>query len=507
MTFEDTADFEQTSVEEPRKTYFEVAKGLTGTLFHRRTGWMELFYKGMRNPRTHKATIALLELGFDAYNKLLQWRGDVPQELVERRKAFFHAMNQSIISRLGLETADSILEKMVEPVIRGRLSELDGIRRELTEDLGRPPNFVVVQGTEVCNYKCHGCSAASDDGSSGLATLPARLFHRTLDDAKSLGLYYVVVTGGETLAYKSEGQGFLDIVKAHPDQNFMFFTNASMMGRATIDKIVELGNAIPSISIEGGKAETDARRIHPVPGVSPYDIGMDAAEYLRKKKALFGFSITLTRENYDVVTSDAFAADLFENRGANVVWFFHFAPLGNVPDPGLEITPEQRRDLYRAIHEQRKKGRFIIDFGMDSAIAGFYEKGQPVFNGCLASNFYYYVDARGDINPCVFVTWHVPGHNIEYMSAREVMMSPFFRAIREEQTTGDRNSVSPCLLRDKPWVLKKLVEEHGAVPSHNAENTLCSPTYERVCDIARGYRAVGEEICTQAGIQVSCQTV
>ena len=68
----------------------------------------------------------------------------------------------------------------------------------------------------------------------------------------------------------------------------------------------------------------------------------DAMESLHRRKGLFGFSLTVTRENADFITSDEFI-DEWVNRGCFLGWVFIYIPIGRKPDIDLMPTPEQRR--------------------------------------------------------------------------------------------------------------------------------------------------------------------
>jgi len=124
------------------------------------------------------------------------------------------------------------------------------------------------------------------------------------------------MSGGEPFAYPH----LFEIAEKHNDMAFMIYTNGTLITDEVADKIVELGNIAPAISLEGWKEQTDARR-----GEGVFDKVVSAMNRLHSRGALFGVSLTITRENYKEVTSDEFIEFLI-NKGAIYGWSFHYIP-------------------------------------------------------------------------------------------------------------------------------------------------------------------------------------
>jgi MoaA/NifB/PqqE/SkfB family radical SAM enzyme len=52
----------------------------------------------------------------------------------------------------------------------------------------------------------------------------------------------------------------LTLCRRHQDCGFMMFTNGTLIDEAFADQMLEVGNLMPAISVEGYEAETDFRR-------------------------------------------------------------------------------------------------------------------------------------------------------------------------------------------------------------------------------------------------------
>lgn len=105
--------------------------------------------------------------------------------------------------------------------------------------------------------------------------------------------------------------------------------------------------------------------------------------------------------------------------GALFVWYFHYMPVGNSAVPELLPTPQQREEMYKRIrHFRETKAIFGMDFQNDGQFVG----------GCIAGGRrYLHINAKGDVEPCVFI--HYSNVNIHDCTLLEALKSPIFRHI------------------------------------------------------------------------------
>lgn len=324
-----------------------------------------------------------------------------------------------------------------------------GRRHALEDHLGYyPPGTLVISPSMWCPLKCYGCYAGSYDPKESLS----------LDDVESilrqaydLGMRFIVVSGGEPFAWPP----FMVMLERHPEFIFQVYTSGLFLDDATVDRLAELGNCFPSISCEGFEAETDARR-----GRGAFQKVVRAMDRLRERGVFFTFSATVTRQNFDVVTSEAFI-DFWIERGCLVGWYFIYMPIGRDPHLDLMPTPEQRVEMSWRIKRFREtKGVFLIDFWNDGEHSG----------GCIAgARKYLHINNRGDVEPCVFC--HFATDNIRRTPLAEAMNSPFFRAIKSRQPYHD-DLRRVCIMIDNPHVLREVCAETGARGTHEGAESL-----------------------------------
>jgi len=316
-------------------------------------------------------------------------------------------------------------------------------RRDEAEARGSGvPMTVLVSPTMRCNLKCEGCYAFNH---SKTDDLPYEVVDRLVTEAADMGVGFMTVLGGEPFMWK----GIFDLMKKHPKMFFQIYTNATFLNKETVKKIKKLGNVILMLSLEGFKEQTDARR-----GDGTFDRTMAAMDLLKKEGVPFGYSVTVTRGNEEIITSDKFI-DMLIDKGALLGWMFLFMPVCGKPEFDLMPTPEQRLHLLNFGKQMRKtKPMIVIDFWNDA----------PFVGGCIAAKKYVHINSEGWAEPCIFT--HLAQNNIKDSSLQEIMDSDFFRAIRKEQPYND-NLYLPCMWIDNPDISRDLMKNFKLHKTHH----------------------------------------
>ncbi len=228
------------------------------------------------------------------------------------------------------------------------------------------------------------------------------------------GSHLTVISGGEPMLYESEGKDLFDILRENRDNYFMMYTNATLITRELAEKMAELGNISPAISVEGWEKETDARR-----GKGTFSKILDTMENLRNAGVPFGISTTATRENAEIILSDEFIDFFLKEQGAVYSWLFQYMPIGRSFTIDLMVTPEQRRWM---VEKQMEiiydKKLFYVDFW----------NGGPLTIGCISAGRpggYFYIDWNGNIAPCVFFPYYIDNLYDIYTSGGRAMVTNY----------------------------------------------------------------------------------
>jgi len=332
-----------------------------------------------------------------------------------------------------------------------------------------PPFLLVLSPTMRCNLNCYGCYAGEYDQGEELET---DLIHRLLAEAKEMGIYFVTISGGEPFIRRD----LLDIFATHDDLYFQVYTNGTFIDGPLAKTLSRLGNVLPAISVEGWEKETDARR-----GPGAFQKILGAMARLRGEGVLFGFSATATRENNELIISDEFV-DFLAKQGCFIGWYFNYIPIGKKPALSLMPTPEQRIYRRKRLVELRPKTPMIL--------ADFWNDG-PLVGGCIAGDRYLHVNCRGDVEPCVFV--HFSVDNIKKKSLPEILNSRFFQAIRQRRPYSP-NYYRPCLIIDHPHLLRQVVGECKAYPTHPHAEAILTDFSDDLDHYARVYGKMADEL-------------
>ncbi len=357
---------------------------------------------------------------------------------------------KDVISRLSPICRDKLIKNLF---INAFLMGINRRKSILATEGYQPPQFIVISPTMKCNLRCEGCYAGEYEQEEGLSF---DLIDRILTECKELGMYFNTMSGGEV--FKRED--IFDIWEKHNDMYFQVYTNGTMISESVADRLAELGNVAPMISLEGFEEETDKRR-----GKGVYEKVIKAMKYMKDRGTVFGVSVTETRKNIETIASYDFI-DMVIRNGAMVVWYFQYIPIGRCPSMEVMPTPEQRDWLRRRLKEIRdSRPIFIGDFWNDG----------PYVKGCIAGGReYLHINSKGEVEPCVFC--HFAVDNIKDKSLKDVINSNFMKAIRTQQPYRE-NLLTPCMIIDNPEVLRNVVRDFQAHPT-------CSDAEKIITDLA-----------------------
>jgi MoaA/NifB/PqqE/SkfB family radical SAM enzyme len=296
------------------------------------------------------------------------------------------------------------------------------------------------------------------------------VFDRIISEAKTQwGLRFFVISGGEPLAYRSQGKDLLDMVARHDDCFFLMYTNGTLIDETMAGRIAEAGNLTPAISVEGFEARTDARR-----GGGVFKRILTGMGNLRQAGVPFGISLTATCDNAEEILSDEFIDFFFDEQQAVYGWLFQYMPIGRCYTLDMLVTPEQRLWMWRRTWQLIREREIMM--------ADFWNCG-TTSDGCIAAGRaggYLYIDWNGKVMPCVFVPYSpVNVHDIYAAGGTldDIYKQPYFTAIRQWQwdygfgkqcPEEHSNWLLPCSLRDHYGTGRELIDTYGPEPEDEA---------------------------------------
>ena len=305
------------------------------------------------------------------------------------------------------------------------------------------PPFLIASITSKCNLHCAGCYSrcnhATEDAEP-VAQLTGEEWRRIFSQANDLGVSFILLAGGEPLLRR-------DVIEAageHRNILFPIFTNGTFIEDRYLELFDRCRNLLPVMSIEGNREATDARR-----GEGIYDLLIANMDKLQKRGLIFGASVTVTTENLQEVSSDAFIESLSE-RGCKAVIFVEFVP---VTEDSKELAPGDAEREYLAGEIERLREQYpetvFISFPGDEKSSG----------GCLAAGRgFFHINSHGGAEPCPFSPYS--DVNIRDGSLREALNSPLFTALRSGDLLADDHK-GGCVLYEKRDQVQALLAVNG----------------------------------------------
>ena len=302
------------------------------------------------------------------------------------------------------------------------------------------PPVLVISVTSKCNLHCEGCYHQALRSSTETEMSTERI-ERLVEEAKELGISFIVLAGGEPLMRPN----ILDLTKKTPEIMFMMFTNGLLLTGAVLAQIAKNRNVVPLLSMEGYQNDTDGRR-----GSGVYSLLRKAISKLKDKGIFWGTSITMTRSNFDEVTDEKFVKQMVDS-GCKFFMLVEYTPVIAGTDDWM-LTGEQKarvigiRNAFRA-----KYPALFVALPWDEDEIG----------GCLsAGRGFVHISAEGNVEPCPFVAYS--DTNLKNMPLKDALQSKMLKAIRENH--AELKEIAGCALWEKRVWVQSLAKQ-STVPA------------------------------------------
>ncbi len=269
-------------------------------------------------------------------------------------------------------------------------------RRAVSAAHGVPiPRSLAISVTTRCQLCCPGCpSTATNPARRELDSIELR---RLIAEARTCGVYLFFFLGGEPLLRND----LIGIITEASDAFFSIYTNGLLVNESLAAALAQLRNVVIMLSIEGFRETTDRWR-----GPGTYDTVLDKMALLARHDALFGFSSTVTRLNYEEVISRPFVATMVD-AGCRFAYYSSYMPVGENAHHELPLTRDERRKFGERIRKLETIFTLaIINENIDT-------------DRCTGGAEYLHISPYGDAEPCPAI--HLATHNVRQHSLVEIM--------------------------------------------------------------------------------------
>lgn len=310
------------------------------------------------------------------------------------------------------------------------------IRESYDEKGQNIPVFLIASITSRCNLQCIGCYSRANDNDPS-SQLSADEWEEIFQQAKDLGISFIVLAGGEPLLRKDV------ILKARkfPEILFPIFTNGTMLDDDYLKLFDENRNLVPVISIEGDESLTDLRR-----GEGVYKKLVDGMELMGKKNLAFGASLTFSKVNLTNLLSNEFIENLHD-LGCKVVFFIEYVPM-NGEKADMAPGDSERELLFDKMAKLRQEYSDMLFMS--------FPGDEKTSEGCLAAGRgFFHINSHGGAEPCPASPYS--DINVRDTSLLEALDSKLFRSLRDGDLLADDHE-GGCVLAERKEDVERLLE-------------------------------------------------
>jgi len=251
---------------------------------------------------------------------------------------------------------------------------------------GAGPSHAQIGVTNACPQDCGYCYNKKRTG----RVMDKETIIRTIRDLKEIGVFWIGLTGGEPLLNKY----IAEIVETIGDScsSKLFTTGCTLTKQRAID-LKNAGLVSVSVSLDHWK-ESEHDKIRRYDGA--FRTALDAIEIFKSIGGVHvSVSAVLSKEMLNQDLIDEYLHFL-EGLGIHEAWLSETKPsVAASWRKELVITEEERAMLIQLQDSYNKQGKMTVNY------LGHFEDAQHF--GCSAGHKMVYVDAFGEVSPCVFI--------------------------------------------------------------------------------------------------------
>jgi MoaA/NifB/PqqE/SkfB family radical SAM enzyme len=212
---------------------------------------------------------------------------------------------------------------------------------------------------------------------------------RVIKDLKAMGVVWLGLTGGEPLLNKD----IVEIVDAIGDDCAVkLFTGGYNLTRELASDLKEAGLFYVSVSLDHWQ-EDEHDKIRGFKG--SFKTALKAIEIFKEMGGIHvGVSTVISKEMHYSDKLDEFIQFLVE-MGVDEAWLSETKPaVQPLWNENIIISEEERNNLIKFQDRYNRQGKITVNY------LGHFESGQHF--GCNAGHKMVYVNAFGEVGPCVF---------------------------------------------------------------------------------------------------------
>jgi MoaA/NifB/PqqE/SkfB family radical SAM enzyme len=247
------------------------------------------------------------------------------------------------------------------------------------------PSHAQIGLTNACPQNCAYCYNKNHTGK----IMDKETIIQTIRDLKKLGVFWLGFTGGEPLLNKD----ILEITESVGDDCVIkLFTTGCNLTPSLAAGLKKAGLFYVSVSLDHWN-EPEHDRIRGYQGA--FQVALKAIEIFKNEGFHVSVSTVLTKDSFREEAIEHFL-EFLTGLGVHEAWLSEAKPaIADLWNPQFVISEMERKKLSALQDRYNKKGKLTVNY------LGHFE-GKEHF-GCTAGHKMVYIDAFGEVSPCVFI--------------------------------------------------------------------------------------------------------
>ena len=288
------------------------------------------------------------------------------------------------------------------------------------------PSHAQIGLTSACPQNCVYCYNKNRTGQP----MDKDTIIKTIQALKRMGVFWFGFTGGEPLLNKD----IVEIARSVGDDcAIKLFTTGSYLTKQLAVDLQKAGVFSVAVSLDHWRSEEhDQARRYP----GAFQTALHAIDIL---KSVDGMHVSVSSVLSKKMIEDDYADALLQfliDLGVHEAWLSETKPsLPAFWDENLVITAAERRKLSEVQDRYNRQGKITVNY------LGHFEG--PEHFGCSAGHKMVYVDAFGEVSPCVFTP-------VTFGNVRDQPVEDIFREMKKRFPTE-----ASCFINKNFGLLKK----------------------------------------------------
>lgn len=288
---------------------------------------------------------------------------------------------------------------MNKPLVVEKLHKYRKKIKENDEKVGKIPRSLTIDYNNACNLKCDFCYEREEEQYNHIS-LSLEDIERIADEASELGVWEIVLQGGELLI---NVENTVKIIQACKPERFkmVLITNGYYLSQEVADILVQVGLDGIGVSVSSLNAEEhDSSRKKK----GAHQKAMEALDNAKRAgldvwaQVLFGHHNSREKELYEFLN--------YLKRKDMATFFFLAMPYGVWKDNYLDA---EDIEIFNQIRKEYK---------CDHDIWNEFDRKKEKISGCWALNRMF-ITPLGDVLPCPFINIKIG--NIHEQSLKEIL--------------------------------------------------------------------------------------